>query len=137
MHAGDKLRACSLLNHCERGVLSGRRILLPGESGMSNEFIPLKLEDGQEIQIEVAKREGLQQTGFFEKVADHTEAIDKTIRNFSRIILQSIDKIAQDGKAPEKISLSFAIKFVGEAGIPAIARGTGEANPVVNMEWKT
>jgi hypothetical protein len=102
---------------------------------MSIKIVPLELENGQKIWIEVTKTEGLQQVGVLERPANHIETVGDTIRQFSRVIIQSIDKIAQDGTIPEKVSLGFAIKFVGEAGIPAIAKGTAEASLVINIDW--
>ena len=108
---------------------------------MDSKIVPLELFDGQQIWIEVEEvpidTKGPQHVGVLERVGDRVsrEVIDTTIQNLSRIVFQSVSKLADDELTPKKVSLEFAVKFVGEAAIPTIAKGSGEANLGITIEW--
>lgn len=36
---------------------------------------------------------------------------------------------------PKKVTAEFGVKLVGEAGVPALAKASGEANVKVSIEW--
>lgn len=108
---------------------------------MTTKIVSLELDNGQQIWVEVTKElaeqaDVPQQVSVLEQMSGWAEkAVDSTIRNVSRVVLRSLDKLSQEERAPEKAILEFGIKFAGEAAVPTIAKGTTEANLKVTIEW--
>jgi hypothetical protein len=101
-------------------------------------IVPFQLDTGQEILVEVAEGscdEGPQPASVVDKARGQIGAVDTTIREFARVVLQAVSELEHDGHRPDKVSLEFALKFVGEAAIPAIAKGSAEAGVTVSIQW--
>jgi hypothetical protein len=108
---------------------------------MTTKVVPVELDNGQQILVEITEElgeiaGGPQQVGVLKQLSGQaSKAIDLTIRNVSGLVLQSLDKLAHESRAPQKAVLEFGIKFVGEAAVPTIAKGVTEASLKVTVEW--
>ena len=103
--------------------------------------VSIDLDGGQPIWVEVEilpleSEKGPRQVSVFDRVEQRLEeTVVSTIQGVSRLVLRSLSKLADEDRVPEKVSLEFAIKFVGEAAIPTIAKGSAESNLGVTIEW--
>jgi hypothetical protein len=60
-----------------------------------------------------------------------TQATD-TIANICKYVRHELEKI----ESPQEFKVKFGIKFGGEAGVPYLTKGTGEASLEIEAVWK-
>jgi Trypsin-co-occurring domain 1 len=109
-------------------------------------------KDGSSFLVEIDEKEvlssgGIEKAGIKDSVKELGEkvvvtaqelfedAVDNLIQRNTRAFLQAIRKLPQQDQ-PKSLEVTFAIKATGEIGNAAIAKGTGEANYTVKINWE-
>jgi len=113
------------------------------------QLTPIQLEDGTTIYVEATEgleipevktpegnneEKSLMEKGmnYPEKLIQHAQTIESTIRAYTIIALNAFKK----EKIPnvEKVTLEFGIELGGEAGIPYVTKGTVKSNLKVTVQ---
>ncbi len=58
-----------------------------------------------------------------------------TVRGYSRIVLNTVQKSMTDLRSPSKVTMEFGLQAGGETGVPFVTKGTAQANVKVTIEW--
>jgi len=117
------------------------------------QLIPIQLEDGTQIYIEAtqdimapapsspapagettrtAKGIGLPASPASQRIAQSFQAIEGTIRTYTRHTLNAFKELAI--AEVERVTLEFGISVGGEAGIPYVTQGRAESNLRITVE---
>jgi hypothetical protein len=58
-----------------------------------------------------------------------------TVRGYSKIVLDTVQKSMTDLRTPSKVTMEFGLQAGGESGIPFVTKGSAQANVKVTIEW--
>lgn len=94
-----------------------------------NEIVPVKLENGNVIWVQVVGKSGEEDVVFEELAFSH---IMKSIPDIAGALYKSVDAIT-----PQKVSIEFGLSVGIESGqlTTVLVQGTGSANVVIKLEW--
>jgi hypothetical protein len=109
------------------------------------QYIQLKTDDDETILIEideakVLREGGLAKAGLKDITQDVVEAAQQTFETAIEVVLRKHMQIVRNvlqacPEMMEKVELTFGLKATGEAGILAIAKGSGETNYSIKLVW--
>lgn len=112
---------------------------------MSEKITKILGPDGEEIYIQYDEQDSdeLQAVGYIDDIQDdiqkRTERLTKmtvsTVRNYSKLVLDSVKEGISNTTAPTKVTLEFGLQAGGETGVPFVTKGTAQANVKVTIEW--
>ena len=112
---------------------------------MSEKITKILGADGEEIYIQYDEQDSdeLQAVGYIDDIQDdiqkRTERLTKmtvsTVRNYSKLVLDSVKEGISNTTAPTKVTLEFGLQAGGETGVPFVTKGTAQANVKVTIEW--
>jgi hypothetical protein len=103
------------------------------------ELIRVPLENGEFVVAEVDKLDipgdevVLAAAGPGKAVAELPGKLEAGLRSIRPAVAELVE--ALKGSGPETISVEFGVKIGGETGV-ILAKGTGEVNFKVTLEWK-
>jgi hypothetical protein len=108
---------------------------------MSNKLTEILGPDGEKIYIQYDDEESddLQAVGYIDDIKERTErfksTMTSTVRGYSKIVLETVQKSMSDLRSPNKVTMEFGLQAGGETGIPFVTKGTAQANVKVTIEW--
>jgi hypothetical protein len=108
---------------------------------MSNKLTEILGPDGEKIYIQYDDEESdeLQAVGYIDDIKERTERFKttmvSTVRGYSKIVLDTVQKSMTDLRTPSKVTMEFGLQAGGESGIPFVTKGTAQANVKVMIEW--
>jgi hypothetical protein len=108
---------------------------------MSNKLTEILGPDGEKIYIQYDEVESddLQAVGYIDDIQERTERFKtmmvSTVRGYSRIVLNTVQKSMTDLRSPSKVTMEFGLQAGGETGVPFVTKGTAQANVKVTIEW--
>jgi hypothetical protein len=108
---------------------------------MSNKLTEILGSDGEKIYIQYDDEESddLQAVGYIDDIKERTErfksTMTSTVRGYSKIVLETVQKSMSDLRSPNKVTMEFGLQAGGETGIPFVTKGTAQANVKVTIEW--
>ena len=108
---------------------------------MSNKLTEILGPDGEKIYIQYdeAESDDLQAVGYIDDIQERTERFKtmmvSTVRGYSRIVLNTVQKSMNDLRSPSKVTMEFGLQAGGETGVPFVTKGTAQANVKVTIEW--
>ncbi|HEY9675848.1 MAG TPA: CU044_2847 family protein [Waterburya sp.] len=108
---------------------------------MSNRLTEILGPDGEKIYIQYDDEESdeLQAVGYIDDINERTERFKSTmvttVKGYSKIILDTVQKSMADLRSPSKVTMEFGLQAGGETGVPFVTKGTAQANVKVTIEW--
>jgi hypothetical protein len=112
-----------------------------GTAQMTNKLTEILGPDGEKIYIQYDDQESdeLQAVGYIDDIQERTERFKttmvSTVRGYSKIVLDTVQKSMTDLRTPTKVTMEFGLQAGGESGIPFVTKGSAQANVKVTIEW--
>jgi hypothetical protein len=112
-----------------------------GTAQMTKKLTAIEGPDGEKIYIQYDEEESdeLQAVGYIDDIQERTERFKttmvSTVRGYSKIVLDTVQKSMTDLRTPSKVTMEFGLQAGGESGIPFVTKGTAQANVKVTLEW--
>ena len=108
---------------------------------MTKKLTEIEGPDGEKIYIQYDDQESdeLQAVGYIDDIQERTERFKttmvSTVRGYSKIVLDTVQKSMTDLHTPSKVTMEFGLQAGGESGIPFVTKGSAQANVKVTIEW--
>jgi hypothetical protein len=112
-----------------------------GTAQMTKKLTEIEGPDGEKIYIQYDEEESdeLQAVGYIDDIQERTERFKttmvSTVRGYSKIVLDTVQKSMTDLRTPSKVTMEFGLQAGGESGIPFVTKGSAQANVKVTIEW--
>jgi hypothetical protein len=112
-----------------------------GTAQMTKKLTEIEGPDGEKIYIQYDDQESdeLQAVGYIDDIQERTERFKttmvSTVRGYSKIVLDTVQKSMTDLHTPSKVTMEFGLQAGGESGIPFVTKGSAQANVKVTIEW--
>jgi hypothetical protein len=112
-----------------------------GTAQMTKKLTAIEGPDGEKIYIQYDEEESdeLQAVGYIDDIQERTERFKttmvSTVRGYSKIVLDTVQKSMTDLRTPSKVTMEFGLQAGGESGIPFVTKGSAQANAKVTIEW--
>ncbi len=112
-----------------------------GTAQLTKKLTAIEGPDGEKIYIQYDEEESdeLQAVGYIDDIQERTERFKttmvSTVRGYSKIVLDTVQKSMTDLRTPSKVTMEFGLQAGGESGIPFVTKGSAQANVKVTIEW--